>query len=173
MEKELTLEDGLVVSEDLNSLLSQLKERKISYRLSRDLLKFEYSLFGVPFTFRAYREKDALFFFSAEHVFLDTEEDAFKEDLEKKVKDFFVSLFGEPDKEDEFSSSWNEAKVYLEHHNTPESREGAFKKPYVFFRCSFKPVTNLEHKVSPISIIVLIVLILIIVITIIVLAVTK
>lgn len=145
IEKEVTLEGGLLLYKEEKKLLSELKEKKIPYQRGIHSLQFTYSLFGKPFLFRFYLEKKQVIFFSASYVFKN-ESDSEKEELEKKVASFLSDFIKEEGEKKENSISYRNGDIHFEYQNTPQSREGAFKDPNLFFRVSYQEVENQEEK---------------------------
>jgi len=145
MEKGFSLGDDFSLKKDEKELLALLKQKNISYQKGMNSLQFTYSLFGKPFTFRFFCEKKKVYFFSASYEFRNESEEE-KKDLEEKVLSLLVSQVGEPEEKKEDSYSFEKEKVYFEFHNSPQSREGAFKKPNLFFRVSYEDVPLQEKK---------------------------
>ena len=138
MEKVFSLSDDFSLSKDEKELINLLKEKNISYQKGVNSLQFTYSLFDKPFIFRFFTEKKNVYFFSASYEFQNETEEEKKED----------------------SCSGEKEKIYFEFHNQPESREGAFKKPNLFFRVSYEDVPLQEKKGEWIPYVVLIVFLL-------------
>ena len=145
IEKEVTLEGGLTLYKEEKKLLEELKAKKIPYQRGIHSLAFTYSLFGKPFLFRFYIEKKQVIFFSASYVFKN-ESDLEKEELEKKVATFLSDLIKEEGEKKENSISYRNGDIYFEYQNTPQSREGAFKDPNLFFRVTYAELENQEEK---------------------------
>ena len=145
LEKEVTLEGNLLLYKEEKKLLSELKEKKIPYQRGIHSLQFTYSLFGKPFLFRFYIEKKQVIFFSVSYVFK-SESDLEKEELEKKVASFLSDLTKEEGEKEENSISYQKGDVYFEYQNSPQSREGAFKDPNLFFRVTYQEIENQEGK---------------------------
>ena len=159
MEKVFSLSDDFSLCKDEKELINLLKEKNISYQKGVNSLQFTYSLFDKPFIFRFFTERKKVYFFSASYEFQnETEEE--KKDLEEKVLSLLVSQAGEAEEKKEDSCSWEKEKIYCEFHNQPESREGAFKKPNLFFRVSYEDVPLQEKKGEWIPYVVLIVFLL-------------